>query len=267
MEVPGYTIERLLGQGNVASAYLARGATDNRPIVLKIIDLNAQFDREHLKRFIQEYNIIARLEHPHVVHIEERGFGSDFAFIAMEYCPFGSLKTRIAKNGMHPIEALKFVTQIAVGLGAVHSIGVAHRDMKPANLLFRDPKTLVLSDFGVAKDLSSSIDLTARGSFVGSIYYCSPEQISRQDSGPLSDLYSVGVILFQMLTGRPPFMGKTAAEILDAHLHAPIPRLPTALSTLQPLIDGLLAKETYDRFQSAADLVTGISWTARELKH
>jgi serine/threonine-protein kinase PpkA len=148
----------------------------------------------------------------------------------------------------------------------VHAIGVAHRDMKPANLLFRDPTTLVLTDFGVAKDLSRSNELTARGSFVGSVYYCSPEQISRQDSGPLSDLYSVGVILFQMLTGRPPFMAKTAAEILDAHLHAPIPRLPAALSPIQPLIDGLLAKETFDRFQSAAELVSGISWTIRNLK-
>lgn len=266
MQVPGYTIERLLGQGNVASAYLARGVTDHRKIVLKIINLNAQLDGDHLKRFIQEYNIIARLKHPHVVHIEERGFSSDFAFIAMEYCAFGSLKTRIPKSGINVHDALRYITQIAAGLGAVHAIGVAHRDMKPANLLFRDPTTLVLTDFGVAKDLSRTNELTARGSFVGSVYYCSPEQISRQDSGPLSDLYSVGVILFQMLTGRPPFMAKTAAEILDAHLHAPIPRLPAALSPIQPLIDGLLAKETYDRFQSAAELVSGISWTIRNLK-
>jgi serine/threonine protein kinase len=267
MQVPGYTIDRLLGQGNIASAYLARGATDKRPIVLKIIDLNGQLDRDLLKRFIQEYNIIARLQHPHVVHIEERGFGSTFAFIAMEYCAFGSLKTHIAKRKISAPEALRITRQIAEGLGAVHNIGVAHRDMKPANLLFRDPQTLVLTDFGVAKDLSGVEGLTARGSFVGSVYYCSPEQISQQTSGPLSDLYSVGVILFQMLTGRPPFMGKTATEILEAHVHAPIPRLPTSMAAMQPLIDGLLAKETYDRFQSAQDLVSGIAWTAQKLKH
>jgi len=267
VEVPGYTIERLLGQGNIASAYLAHGATDHRKIVLKIINLHSGFDPELLKRFIKEYNIVARLEHPHVVHIEERGFGSDFAFIAMEYCAFGSLKTRITKQGVSPREALNYTMQIAAGLGAVHSIGVAHRDMKPANLLFRDPQTLVLTDFGVAKDLASKDSLTALGSFVGSVYYCSPEQISRQDSGPLSDLYSVGVILFQMLTGRPPFTGKTAAEIMDAHMHAPVPQLPASLSLMQPLIEGLLAKETYDRFQSAADLVSGITWTARKLNH
>jgi serine/threonine-protein kinase PpkA len=265
MQVPGYTIERLLGQGNIASAYLARGATDNRPIVLKIIDLNTSLDKDLLKRFIQEYNIISRVEHPNVVHIEERGFGGDFAFIAMEYCAFGSLKTHIAKRAISPPEALRLAQQIAAGLGAVHDIGVAHRDMKPANLLFRDPRTLVLTDFGVAKDLSNAAGLTARGSFVGSVYYCSPEQISTQTSGPLSDLYSVGVILFQMLTGRPPFIGKTATESLEGHLHAPIPRLPASMAVMQPLIDGLLAKETYDRFQSAKDLVSGIAWTAQRL--
>jgi serine/threonine protein kinase len=267
MQVPGYELERLLGQGNMACAYLARGLCDNRQIVLKIIHLNGQLDRGLLKRFIQEYNIIARVEHPNVIHIEERGFGSDFAFIAMEYCRFGSLKTRIKQGGTSVREALDFLRQIAAGLGAVHAIGVAHRDLKPANLLLRDSRTLVLTDFGVAKDLASAESLTARGSFVGSVYYCSPEQISRQDSGPLSDLYSLGVILFQMLTGLPPFMGKTAAEVLEAHLHAPIPRLPAPLATMQPLIDGLLAKDACERFQTTAELVSGIAWTAQRLRY
>ena len=116
------------------------------------------------------------------------------------------------------------------------------------------------------KDLGNAQALTARGSFVGSVYYCSPEQISRQDSGPLSDLYSVGVILFQMLTGRPPYTGETAAGVMNAHLHAPIPRLPAHLEVMQPLIDGLLAKDVGDRFQSTAELVSGIAWTAQRLR-
>ena len=265
MKVPGYEVERLLGQGNMASAYLARGLADKRRIVLKIIHLNNQLDRELLKRFIQEYKIIARVAHPNVIHIEERGFGSDFAFIAMEYCAFGSLKTRI-KQGVKLHEALDFLRQIASGLGAVHDIGVTHRDMKPANLLFRDPQSIVVTDFGVAKDLGNTESLTARGSFVGSLYYCSPEQIARQDSGPLSDLYSLGVILFQMLTGSPPFTGKTAAEVMDAHLHAPIPRLPASVAVMQPLIDGLLAKDASERFQTTAELVSGIAWTAQRLR-
>jgi serine/threonine protein kinase len=265
VKVPGYEVERLLGQGNMASAYLARGLADNRKIVLKIINLNSQLDRELLKRFIQEYKIIARVNHPNVIQIEERGFGSDFAFIAMEYCAFGSLKTRI-KQGVKMREALDLLRQIAAGLGAVHAIGVTHRDMKPANLLFRDPKTIVVTDFGVAKDLGSPESLTARGSFVGSVYYCSPEQIARQDSGPLSDLYSLGVILFQMLTGNPPYMGKTAADVMEAHLHAPIPRLPASVSVMQALIDGLLAKDPNERFQTTAELVSGIAWTTQRLR-
>jgi serine/threonine-protein kinase PpkA len=264
VHVPGYEFERLLGQGNMASAYLARGLTDNRKIVLKIVHLNNRLDRELLKRFIQEYKIIARVTHPNVIRIEERGFGNNFAFIAMEYCPFGSLKTRI-KQGVKPHEALDLLRQTAAGLGAVHAIGVTHRDLKPANLLFRDLQTLVLTDFGVAKDLGSTESLTARGSFVGSVYYCSPEQISRQDSGPLSDLYSLGVILFQMLTGTPPFTGKTAAEVMDAHLHAPIPKLSASVAIMQPLIDGLLAKDACDRFQTTAELAGGIAWTAQRL--
>lgn len=265
MQVPGYEVQRLLGQGNMATAYLARGLTDNRPIVLKVLHLNGSIDRKLLRRFMQEYKIVARLEHPHVVHIEERGFGSDFAFIAMEYCAFGSLKAHI-KHGVSPREALRLTTQIADGLGAVHAIGVTHRDMKPANLLLRDSQTLVLTDFGVAKDFSSSQSLTARGSFLGSVYYCSPEQISRQHCGPLSDLYSVGIILYQMLTGRVPYLGQSAAEVMDAHLNAAIPRLPPQLAVMQPLIDGLLAKDPAERFQTTAELASGIAWTNQRLR-
>jgi serine/threonine protein kinase len=265
VQVPGYEVERLLGQGNMGSAYLAHGIADHRKIVLKIVNLTDQPGQEQLKRFMLEYNVISRIRHPNVVRVEERGFGADFAFIAMEYCPFGSLKARIKKS-VPPLEALDYLRQITAGLGAVHAIGVAHRDMKPSNLLFRDPKTLVLTDFGVAKDLENQNALTARGVFPGSVYYVSPEQITRQDSGPLSDLYSVGVMLFQMLTGRPPFQGKTAAAIMDAHLHAPIPRLPQPLSIMQPLLDGLLAKELCDRFQTCADLASGIGWTAQRLR-
>jgi serine/threonine protein kinase len=265
VKVPGYEVERLLGQGNMASAYLAHGLADNRKIVLKITHLNSQLDRELLRRFMQEYKIIARVEHPNVIHIEERGFGSDFAFIAMEYCAFGSLKSRI-KQGVKLHDALDLLRQIAAGLGAVHAIGVAHRDMKPSNLLFRDPKTIVVTDFGVAKDLGSPESLTAQGSFVGSVYYCSPEQIARQESGPLSDLYSLGVILFQMLTGNPPFMGKTVADVMEAHLHSPIPRLHASIAVMQPLVDGLLAKDPRDRFQTTAELVSGIAWTTQRLR-
>ena len=265
MQVPGYEVERLLGKGNMAAAYLAHGTADLRKIVLKIVHLTDQPGQEQLKRFILEYNIIARIRHPNVVRVEERGFGADFAFIALEYCAFGSLKARI-KNGLPPRQALEYLQQITAGLAAVHDIGVTHRDMKPSNLLFRDPQTLVLTDFGVAKDLANRNALTAHGAFPGSVYYVSPEQISRQDSGPLSDLYSVGVVLYQMLTGRPPFQGKTAAAIMEAHLHSPVPRLPEPLSLMQPLIDGLLAKEVCDRFQTCADLVSGIGWTAQRLK-
>jgi serine/threonine-protein kinase PpkA len=260
LQIPGYEIERRLGEGNMATVYLARGITDERKIVLKTIPLTAEIDREAIQRFMQEYKIIARIQHRNVIHLEERGFASDLAFIAMEYCSFGTLKERI-RQGLELPEALYYLKQIAAGLGAVHDIGVAHRDLKPTNILFRQPRTLVLADFGVAKDLAHSDTLTQQGAFVGSLYYVSPEQISCQTSGPLSDLYSVGVMLFQMLTGKPPYLGKTAGDVMDAHLHAPIPKLPSPLRDAQPLIDGLLAKDPCDRFQSIKELSAGIEWT------
>jgi serine/threonine-protein kinase PpkA len=137
---------------------------------------------------------------------------------------------------------------------------IVHRDLKPANILLRDNATLAISDFGVAKYLATCEILTKDNAFIGTLYYISPEQISDRRVDRRSDLYSLGVILFEMLTGTKPFHGKAVSDLFRAHLSAPIPRLPPALTVYQPVIDGLLAKDPDDRFQTTDDLLAGLEW-------
>jgi tRNA A-37 threonylcarbamoyl transferase component Bud32 len=263
--VPGYRIEKLIARGNNASVYLARGHGDSQAIALKIMRLEGPADTSTLKRFIQEYQVIGRLEHKHIVRIFERGFGNDFAFIAMEYCAGGDLKTRI-RQGVSPPQALAYLRQIMLALGAAHAIGIVHRDLKPANVLLRDSHTLVITDFGIAKDVETDSGLTAAKSILGSLYYVSPETIRHDVPDRRSDLYSAGVLLYQMLTGAVPFKAATVSGMLEAHLRAPVPRLAPELASMQPLVDGLLAKNPEDRFQSTEDVIGGIDWIAESQK-
>lgn len=264
VEIPGYIIERRIARGNMGEVYLARGDNDSELLALKILRLENEQNRETIQRFMREYLVISKISNPHVVTVHERGFGSNFAFIVMEYCEYGNLKTKL-RSPIPPQRALSCLRQIASGLGAAHEIGVLHRDIKPANILFRDPDTLVLTDFGVATSLAGTVGLTMTNSIVGSLYYVSPEQITEDTCGPLSDIYSVGVVLYEMLVSKPPYTGTSLADIMEAHCKAPIPRLPQTLKTLQPLVDGLLAKDPDERFQSTGDIIAGIDWIAESM--
>jgi len=263
--VPGYRIQKLIASGNNASVYLATGEGDSQLIALKLMRLDGPGDTNTLQRFMQEYQVIGRLEHKHIVRIFERGFGSDFAFIAMEFCRGGDLKGRI-RQGVSAPQALTYLRQIMLALGAAHAIGIVHRDLKPANVLLRDPYTLVITDFGIAKDVESDTGLTAAKSILGSLYYVSPETIRHGEPDRRSDLYSTGIMLYQMLTGVVPFKAATVSGMLEAHLRTPIPRLPRELAALQPLVDGLLAKNPEDRFQTTEDVIGGIDWIADSLR-
>ncbi|MGH8507904.1 MAG: serine/threonine-protein kinase [Gammaproteobacteria bacterium] len=257
LTVPGYTLTREIGTGGMASIFLAERHKDGRPLVLKILPFKAQENPVPFKRFMREYNLLKKLCHPHVARVFERGFGSDLAYIAMEYFPAGDLKTRI-KHGINPATAMNFLRQIALGLDAVHRIGVIHRDLKPANILFRDEQCLAITDFGIAKDTNASGDLTSANSLLGTAYFISPELITRQGLDKRSDLYSLGVILYQMLTGILPYRGTTPYEVFQAHLETAIPSLPSATSRYQFLLNTLLAKNPNDRFQNVAELLDGL---------
>lgn len=265
IRVPGYESLRQIARGGMASIYLAARSEDRLPVILKILPLAENTNPYLLKRFMREYNLLSMLNHPHVANIYERGFASDFAYIAMEYFPAGDLKYRL-KSAISPHQATYYLRQIAQGLGAIHAMDIVHRDMKPANILFRNDEILAISDFGVAKHLTTSEILTQDNAFIGTLYYISPEQITDRRVDRRSDLYSLGVILFEMLTGTKPFQGKAVSDLFRAHLSAPIPRLPSSLTNYQPVLDGLLAKDPDDRFQTTEDLLAGLDWVESQAR-
>ncbi len=265
IDVPGYRVEQLVAHGGMSTVYRAVREGDNKIVALKVLHLGDEHDRELIYRFMHEYESVARLSHPNVISIEERGFSADFAYISMEYCPSGDLKGRI-QLGLLPRDVLDYARQIALGLGAAHCTGLVHRDVKPSNMLFREDGTLVVSDFGVAKDVSESHRaLTMPKAVVGTVYYVSPEQVKGGTIDARSDLYALGAVIYQMLTGNPPFVRQRRANILAAHVNEPVPRLIGKNARFQKLIDGLLNKDPDDRFQTAEEAVEGLNWIEESL--
>jgi serine/threonine protein kinase len=251
-KIPGYRIDKVLGKGGMATVYLATQMSLGRPVSLKV--LNDPETPQFFERFFNEGRCVARLSHSNLVTIYDIGQGDGFYYIAMEYLPGGDLKTQITQ-GMKPGQALKILARLASCLAYVHSRGVIHRDIKPSNILFRADGTPVLADFGIAKLIQTDNDLTVTGTVMGSPHYLSPEQAQgmRKLDGR-SDIYSLGVVLFEMLAGHKPYTAESFAATLMAHIRKPIPRLPEELSRYQPLIDRMLAKKPEDRFQNGTEL-------------
>ncbi len=260
IDIPGYQIIREIGRGGMSIVYLAKPDIQPEPVVLKLMFTDNQMDDKALKRFLQEYNLISSLDHPNVVNIYERAFASNFAYIAMEYFPAGDLSAKLKKQ-LSLSTTTKYIKQISHGLAAIHGINVVHRDIKPGNILFRDDDTLTITDFGAAKNRTAgATDITLNHGIVGTPYYMSPEQVTGMPVDSRSDLYSLGILVFQMLAGEKPFTAKSIPQLISMHIHAPVPKLPAEVAQFQPLIDGLLAKDPDERFQSAEDVVTGLEW-------
>jgi serine/threonine protein kinase len=188
-----------------------------------------------------------------VVRIYDKGFTDDYAYIAMEYFTRGSLKDQIAK-GLTPREAMSLLAQAAAALAEIHRLGIVHRDVKPANMMLRADGTMALADFGIAKR-TQGMDRTVHGEFFGTLYYISPEQANGKPATERSDIYSLGIIFYEMLMNERPFDGGSIVELITQHVHAPVPRLPDALSDYQVLVDGMLAKDPAERLQSADEVL------------
>ncbi|MEN8129419.1 MAG: serine/threonine-protein kinase [Pseudomonadota bacterium] len=263
MEIPGYKIESLIGQGGMAKVYLAIQESLQRKVALKVMAESLGGDAQFCERFLKEGRIIAQLSsHPDIVTIYDIGYTGSVYYMAMEYIEGADLKQRIQRK-TDLDQPLAIVRQIASALGYAHSKGFVHRDVKPANILFNEDGAAMLTDFGIAKAVSSNTQLTQVGFTVGTPEYMSPEQAMGLEIDARSDLYSLGIVFYEVLTGHKPFTGKDPFSLAYMHVNSPVPRLTEELGCYQPLIDGLLAKQPEQRFESAARLIECIDEIGR----
>jgi eukaryotic-like serine/threonine-protein kinase len=246
-----YTLVRKLAEGGMSSIFLADQKSTQRRVVLKMIPLRKGIEQDVINRFMQEHAMLERLRHPNVVEIYAQGFNDDHLYIAMEFFQHGSLND-IMFGALSEETSFNFAVQIARGLEAAHRQGIVHRDLKPDNIMVRRDKTLALTDFGIAKDLNSLTSMTVHGEVLGTPSYVAPEQALGQTVGPAADVYSLGVMLFQMLTGRKPYQANDPQNILYQHVNSPIPKLPDDLAQWQDLINFMMAKQPHQRPSDAS---------------
>ncbi len=257
--IPGYELIQKLGEGAVSVVFLATHIASREQHALKILRLLSidGSTQEAINRFMSEYTMLQNISHPNVARVYEHGVGDRCLYIGMEHLPGGDLRLDI-EAGMSPQQAQLRAGEIAGALSAIHTAGIIHRDLKPANILMRMTGEAVLADFGIAKQLGAELSLTQTEMVMGTPYYMSPEQARGSTVGPASDIYSLGVLFFEMLSGKRPYVGKTPTEVMGKHLNAPVPLLPTHLSAYQPVIDILMAKRPTERYPNADAARTGI---------
>jgi len=256
--IPGYTIEAALGESEKAIVYRAASAALGHDVALKI----SKSDGVEGELLAREYAALSTLRHPAIVQIHDYGTHDGREYLAMELFPRGDLKARL-RQGITVDDALRYLELIAAALQAVHRAGLLHRDLKPPNVMLREDDTVALIDFGLARNLEGGLQSTRTGVLRGSPYYMSPEQALGEELDPRTDLYSLGIIFYEMLTAQKPFTGSSAIEVLQEHVSAPVPQLPPAVAHHQLLLERLLAKSRSDRFASADELLAACA-LARE---
>ncbi|NIB43918.1 protein kinase [Pseudomaricurvus alkylphenolicus] len=262
MEIPGYEIKRKLGQGGMAAVYLARHISLERDVAIKVMASSLAADPSFTERFLREARIVAQLNHPGVVAVYDVGVHENHHYISMEYHSGGDLKQRL-RAGLTLDESIDIMTQVADALNFAHDKGYIHRDVKPDNILFSETGRPVLTDFGIAKATNTDVQMTQAGTLMGTPRYMSPEQAKGKPSDLRSDIYSLGIIFFEMITGRVPFNADQAIAITIQHITDPVPRIDPPMDVYQSVIDQVLAKEADDRFQSANEFAQAIVATPK----
>lgn len=252
-----YKFVRLIGQGAHSRVYLAERVEDKQTMVLKVIDLKSIEDITVAQRFAKEAELLAEINSPYVVKFYGHGFKPNYGYIAIEFFTRGDLKQRI-EHGVSQEEALLYALNIGYGLEAIHSKNIVHRDLKPGNIMFRSDDSLALADFGISKHLGGSWDLTKTGSILGTLNYLSPEQGLGHKVDQRTDLYGLGIILFEMLTGHKAFQASSPGALVYQHLYADVPSLPDHLAEFQQIVDKLLAKNPDDRYATASEFVVNM---------
>ncbi len=261
--IDGYKLLRVIGQGGMSTVYLAEQLSLDRKVALKVMLADALTDGVNRARFENETRTIARLEHPGIVRIHEVGHTPEgLLFYSMPYLSHGHLAQR-KLTGDQP-KVLGILRQLLQALDYAHVRGVVHRDVKAENVLFDDADRPLLTDFGIALRRGSNPRLTNAGLAVGSTAYMPPEQARGQDVDRRADIYSMGVLTWEMLMGRLPYNAGDALSMAIRHVQEPIPRMPAVLKHWQPFIDKAMAKQPGDRFASAQDMLTALEQLERQ---
>jgi hypothetical protein len=250
--IVGFTPVKSLGSGATANVCLCE-RPDKSQVVLKVLKAEGSGDSDLLSRFVQEYFAASSIDSPYVAKVFEHGFSETHAYIVMEYFPAGDLRARIARDRPAPEEALIIIGSILSALTSVHAAGIIHRDLKPANVMFRDDGTIALVDFGSARRDADPVARTLAGVVIGTPYYLSPEQALGGTADERSDLYSVGVMLYELLTGQRMYAAATLVALFEMHKNAPIPKLPEPFTKHQRFLERLVSKKPDERYNSAAE--------------
>jgi len=258
-QIPGYTCLSEIRKGQ-STTLLAERIEDKQRVVLKVLSIqDAKSSVVLLKRFALELNILADLDHPNLIKVLDHGVTPNYAWYATEFLAKGDLARRISQEKLTPHQIQNYILLIASGLLALHQKSIVHRDIKPSNILFKDDDSLVIADLGIAKDLACDEAFTIHGDVLGTPYYMSLEQINGSPVDKRSDIYSLGVVLYELLTGDRPFTGESIMEVIYKHTAHDLDSLPDAVKVWQPVIDKMLAKNPADRYQDLEQFISAVN--------